>query len=83
MKQLHLLIDDDLAKVLAKYPNKSEIVRDALNMYNKSITTDTLAGMRQAFKTVLNETTETRQAVNDLYALTSDIKTTIDSLLNR
>ena len=83
MKQLHLLIDDDLAKVLAKYPNKSEIVRDALNMYNKSITTDTLAGMRQAFKAVLTETAETRQAVNDLYTLTSDIKTTIDSLLNR
>lgn len=49
MKKLLVTLDDDLAKELDKFPNKSQIVREALKIYNEHISTDTVEGLRQSY----------------------------------
>lgn len=50
MKQLHIIISDEMAKELDTFPNKSDIVREAISMYNEGTRTDTLKSIRIAFK---------------------------------
>lgn len=50
MKKLLLTLDDDMAKELAKYPNRSETLREAFRIYNGHISTDTIAGLRVSYK---------------------------------
>ena len=50
MKKILITLDDDTAKVLDKYPNKSHVVREALNVYLGHISTDTVSGLRQSYK---------------------------------
>lgn len=52
MKKLLVTLDDDLAKELDKFPNKSQIVREALKIYNEHIYTDTVEGLRQSYDTL-------------------------------
>ena len=49
-----MTLDDDLDKVLAKYPNQNETVREALRLYNGDITTDTIQGLQRSYKILLD-----------------------------
>jgi len=49
MKKLLLTLDDEMAKELAKYPNQSEVLREAFRIYKLDISTDTVAGMRKSY----------------------------------
>jgi hypothetical protein len=50
MKKRMISLDEKTANLLEKSPNASETIRQALMIYNEDISTDTLAGMRQAFR---------------------------------
>lgn len=50
MKRMLITLDEETANLLDKKVNKSQAVRDALRVYNEDISTDTLEGMRQAFR---------------------------------
>ncbi len=41
---------DEQAKELAKHPNMSEAVRNAVDIYNEHISTDTVEGLRLSYK---------------------------------
>jgi hypothetical protein len=64
MRKLLLTLDDDMDKELAKYPNQSEILREAFRIYKLDISTDTVAGMRKSY-TVLKKFMEERFDVYD------------------
>lgn len=67
MKQLLVLIPDEMAKELNKYPNKSEVVREAIAIYNEHISTDTINKMRLVFSkqaAEMNELTEKIEVLN-------------------
>lgn len=49
MRKLLLTLDDDMDKELAKFPNQSEILREAFRIYKLDISTDTVAGMRKSY----------------------------------
>lgn len=53
MRKLLVTLDDDLDKVLSKFPNQNETVREALRLYNGDIRTDTIVGLRQSYKVLL------------------------------
>ncbi len=59
MRKLLLTLDDDMSKELAKYPNQSEVLREAFRIYKLDISTDTVAGMRKSF-TVLKKYMESK-----------------------
>lgn len=40
------MLDDEMDKELAKYPNQSEIVRKALRLYHGDITTESIKSMQ-------------------------------------
>lgn len=65
MKRKIILLDDESANLLAKEPNASETVRQALKVYNEHISTDTLAGMRKAFTTMQQSQTELEQSLGE------------------
>lgn len=52
MKKVLITLDDELAKELEKSVNMSETVREALRVYNGHISTDTVAGLRQSYRTL-------------------------------
>lgn len=52
MRRLVVTLDDELAPLLAKYPNQNEIVRQALRLYIGDITTDTREGLVTSYKMV-------------------------------
>lgn len=66
MNQLHLIIDDEMAKVLNTYPNKSNVVREAIAMYIEGTTTDTLKNMRVAFLKQTEEMTALAEKMDKL-----------------
>ena len=68
MKQLHIIISDEMAKELEAYPNKSDIVREAISMYNEGTRTDTLKGIRQAFKRMSDDMIELDAKIDRLLA---------------
>jgi hypothetical protein len=49
MRKLLVTLDDDLANLLAKYPNQNEVIRESLRLYIGNITTDTREGLRASF----------------------------------
>lgn len=53
MKQLHVWVTDEQFKELDKYPNKTERVRNAIDLYNEHITTDTVDGLRRSYEILL------------------------------
>jgi hypothetical protein len=55
MKQLLVLIPDEMSKVLNTYPNKSQVVREALDIYNEHISTDTIQGLRKSYTLLSNK----------------------------
>lgn len=65
MKKVLVVLTDDLAKELAKSPNMSHTVREALKVYNGDISTDTIQGLRESYKN-LQEYMETKFNYYDL-----------------
>jgi len=65
MKRILITIDDETANLLAKSPNRSETVRQALKVYHEDISTDTLAGMRKAFMTMQQSQTELEESLGE------------------
>jgi len=50
MKKMLITFTDEQAKELAKHPNMSEAVRNAVDIYNEHISTDTVEGLRLSYK---------------------------------
>lgn len=76
MKKLLITFDDGTATVLAKSPNMSETVRQAMMIYNEHISTDTLSRMRMSFENiketmlaVQSEVKDMRQSFDAMYEL--------------
>lgn len=44
-----VVLTDKQAKELEKYPNKSEVIRNALDVYIEHISTDTVSGLKQSY----------------------------------
>lgn len=53
MKKFLLTLDEDSANLLKRQPNKSAYIRQALKIYNEDISTDTIAGLREAYKQII------------------------------
>lgn len=68
MKQLHMVITDEMAKVLDSFPNKSEVTREALSMYIEGTSTDTLKNIRLAFVKQTQEMTALTEKIDRLLA---------------
>lgn len=58
MKRFIFELDETSAKVLEGKVNKAEVVRKALALYNGDIKTDSIEGLREAFKRTQQETRE-------------------------
>lgn len=52
MKRISITVDEQTANLLKGKVNKSETIRKALEVYNGDVSTDTLAGMREAFRRI-------------------------------
>lgn len=46
MRKLLITLDDEMDKVLASYPNQSDVVRKALRLYNGDITTESIKSIQ-------------------------------------
>lgn len=74
MKLIHTKIDDDLANLLSKYPNQSEIVRQSLKLYIYGIHTDTLEGMRATYQAIRNLLLDIDKKADYIASKTQDIE---------
>jgi len=68
MKQLHIVISDEMAKELDSFPNKSGVVREAITMYNEGTRTDTLKNIRLAFARQTEEMNALTEKIDKLLA---------------
>ena len=75
MKKLLVVLDDELAKELEKYPNKSQAVREALKIYNEHISTDTIEGLRQSYKSL-------QQNINSRFDYYDECFSRMDNLIS-
>lgn len=73
MKRICITIDEETDNLLKGKVNKSEVFREALRVYNGDISTDTLAGMREAFRKLLKKQTELETQVVYLVELTEKL----------
>jgi Arc/MetJ-type ribon-helix-helix transcriptional regulator len=73
MKQLHIVITDEMAKVLDTFPNKSDIVREAISMYNEGTRTDTLKSIRVAFSKQAQEMEVLNEKIDRLLSKLNEI----------
>lgn len=67
MKKVIVSLDDELAKELAKSPNMSETVREALRVYNGFISTGVTTAMKQSFDLIKKQNQETKERLDLLY----------------
>lgn len=79
MRKLLVALDDGLDKKLAGFPNQSQIVRNALELYIEDISTpNTLAGLRQTYikltKFMENKFEYYDKVFNDLEKLISQLE---------
>ena len=54
MKKKLIVFTDDQAKELEKYPNQSEIIRNAFEVYNGHITPEVIKGLRLSYIKINN-----------------------------
>ena len=66
MKRKLITLDEETSNLLAKSPNASEMVRQALRVYKEDISTDTIAGMREAFRRLSEQNKELQSSVDYL-----------------
>lgn len=52
MKTKIVVLTDELAKELESYPNQSEVIRNALQLYNGHITPEVVTGLRLAYEKI-------------------------------
>jgi metal-responsive CopG/Arc/MetJ family transcriptional regulator len=52
MKKILVALPDEMFKELDRHPNKSQAIRNALNIYNEHISTDTVDGLRRSYVTL-------------------------------
>lgn len=64
MRKLLVSLDDDLANLLAKYPNQNETVRLALKLYISDIVPETLEGIRAAYGQLTKAIVEVDSKIN-------------------
>lgn len=83
MRKLLVTLDDDLSKVLAEKPNQSEVVREALRLYNENITTGTLVGMRQSFVLLTKKLQDLEDRFTEQYDMVEKVHTIMTELGNR
>jgi metal-responsive CopG/Arc/MetJ family transcriptional regulator len=55
VKRILLTITDKQAKELEKYPNRSEAIRNAIDIYIEHISTDTIQGLRKSYTLLSNK----------------------------
>lgn len=65
MQKLLIVFDDDTATLLRDYPNMSEIVRNATQLYIGHILPDTAEGLRTSYKLVAKALTELTLAMKE------------------
>lgn len=53
MRRLVVNLDDELADLLAKFPNQNDVVRKALHLYLSDITTDTLQSIKTSYTIIV------------------------------
>ena len=73
MKRISITVDEETLNQLEGKVNKSETIRKALEIYNGDVSTDTLAGMRQAFRTSLQKQEEFELSVNERLEYMSEL----------
>lgn len=73
MKRISITVDEETLNLLEGKVNKSETIRKALEIYNGDVSTDTLAGMRQAFRTSLQKQEEFELSVNERLEYMSEL----------
>lgn len=66
MKKLLIAFDDDTAHLLKQYPNMSEIVRTATQLYIGHILPDTVEGLRASYKIIGKQLKEIDSKINYL-----------------
>jgi hypothetical protein len=52
MKKKIIVFTDEQAKELEKYPNQSETVRNAFEVYNGHITPEVIKGLQEGYKRI-------------------------------
>lgn len=78
MKKRMISLDEKTANLLEKSPNASETIRQALMIYNEDISTDTLAGMRQAFRLLAEQQDKQHEELtNMLFEMNEKIDTVV------
>jgi len=66
MKKKLIVFSDEQAKELESYPNQSDVIRNAFEVYNGHISTDTLGKLRVAFTTMTERLNETNDKLDKL-----------------
>jgi len=78
MKKRMISLDEKTANLLEKSPNASETIRQALMIYNEDISTDTLAGMRQAFRLLAEQQEKQHEELtNMLFEMNEKLETVV------
>jgi len=69
MKKILVAFDDDTAKVLAKYPNQSEIIREATKLYIEHISTGKIEAIAASYKILVKLMKEVDSKVDYLASI--------------
>lgn len=78
MKRISITVDEETINLLAGKVNKSEMIRQALKVYNGDISTDTLAGMREAFRKLQQSQQEMEQSINEQLQYVTEMVERVD-----
>lgn len=66
MKKILVCIEDEQFNLLEGRANKSQLIREALNVYIGHISTDTVAGFRSAFKQTQENTLDIKNELKEI-----------------
>jgi hypothetical protein len=53
MKKKLITLDDETSKVLEKYPNQSQVMREAIKLYAMDISLPTITGLLASYKQMI------------------------------
>lgn len=68
MKRILISFTDEQAKELSKQINMSQTVRNAVDIYNEHISTDTVQGLRQSYQALKNYQKEKFEYYDECFA---------------
>jgi len=66
MKKKLLTLDDETADLLAKYPNQSQVAREAIKLYLGYILPDNIDGMRAGYEKLFKQIKEIESKIDYL-----------------